>query len=146
MIISPFMPARTTHGSKVYEQLLGFRMYMDVAERFRVQDLTPETFEKYLSYAMIFEIEKKWGERFKDICKASPEWFESSSDTWTTLYMINSLNAFQTTTASALSSVPQANGSSTSGRGFGGGGWSGGGGFSGGFSGGGGGGGSTGWS
>jgi uncharacterized membrane protein YgcG len=134
-IAGPFMPARTLHGSKIYEQLLGFKMYMEVAERFRVQDLTPETFEKYLSYAMIFGIEKKWGERFKDIYKSSPSWFEGSNDAFSTIYLVNALSSFNTNTAQAITSVP----SSKSGTGWGssGSGWSGGGGFSGGFSGGG---------
>lgn len=133
--IAYFMPAKTALGSKIYEQLLGFKMYMEVAERFRVQDLTPETFEKYLPYAMIFGIEKKWGERFKDICKTPPSWFTGSTDAWSTIYMINALSAFNATTVSALTSMPQSSGGSS--WGSRGGGWSGGGGFSGGFGGGG---------
>jgi len=135
--ISQVMPAKTAYGSKIYEQLLGFKMYMEVAERFRVQDLTPETFEKFLPYAMIFGIEKKWGERFKDICKVPPSWFEGSTNVWTTIYLTNALMTFNTSTASAFTSAPQSSGRGGMGWGSRGGGWSGGGGFGGGFSGGG---------
>ena len=136
-IIAYYMPAKTAHGSKIFEQLLGFKMYMEVAERFRVQDLTPETFEKYLPYAMIFGIEKKWGERFKDICKTPPDWFIGSTNAWSTIYMVNALTMFNASTVSALTSIPSSSGRSGTGWGSRGGGWSGGGGFSGGFGGGG---------
>lgn len=144
-IIATHMPAKTDKGAKVLNEIKGFRMYLNTAERFRVQDLTPETFEKFLPYAMVFGIEKEWGERFKDIYKSPPEWYEASSfDTFNTIYMINSLNHFTSSTTSALAYSQKAS-SGSSGGGFSGGGWSGGGGFSGGFSGGGGGGGSSGW-
>jgi uncharacterized membrane protein len=136
------MPAKTELGLRTFEKIQGFRMYMYTAERFRVQDLTPETFEKYLSYAICFKIETKWADRFKDIYKSAPEWFQTDNmDTFTTLYFINSLTSFSTVAASTLTSSYS---SSSSGSG-GGSGWSGGGGFSGGFSGGGGGGGGSGW-
>jgi uncharacterized membrane protein YgcG len=145
LIVAPHMPAKTTEGSKLLNKILGFRMYLYTAERFRVQDLTPETFERFLPYAMVFNIEKQWAERFKDIYKVNPNWYESSSlDTFNTIYMINSLSRFSTVTAQALTYSPNTS-SGSSGRGFSGGGWSGGGGFGGSFGGGGGGGGSSGW-
>jgi hypothetical protein len=141
LIFANFMPAKTELGSSILEQILGFRMYMYTAERFRVQDLTPETFEKYLSYAIVFGIEKQWGERFKDIYKVKPDWFEGDNMTaWNTIYLVNALSSFNTVSASALTSRP-----ASSSSGFSGGGFSGGGGFGGGFGGGGGGGGSSGW-
>lgn len=145
LIAAPHMPAKTLEGAKMLNQILGFRMYLNTAERFRVQDLTPETFEKFLPYAMVFNIEKQWAERFKDIYKVNPNWYESGSlDTFNTIYMINSLSNFSTVTAQALTYSPSSS-SGSSGRGFSGGGWSGGGGFGGSFGGGGGGGGSSGW-
>ena len=140
MIVANHMPAKSEHGLRTYEKIQGFRMYMYTAERFRVQDLTPETFEKYLSYAICFQIETKWAERFKDIYKTAPEWFETENmNTFSTIYFINSLNTFHTVAATSLTTSYS---SSSSGGGSG---WSGGGGFSGGFSGGGGGGGGSGW-
>jgi len=140
IIVANFMPAKTEKGLRTFEKIEGFRMYMYTAERFRVQDLTPETFEKYLSYAICFKIETKWADRFKDIYKTAPEWFETDSmNTFTSIYFINSLTNFSTVAASSLTTSYS---SSSSGSGSG---WSGGGGFSGGFSGGGGGGGGSGW-
>jgi len=121
----------------MFDEILGFKMYMDTAERYRVQNLTPETFEKFLSYAIVFGIEKQWAEKFKDIYKGQPDWYEGDLGTWNSIRLANSLAHFRSTTTSSMVSRP----SSSSSSGWSGGGWSGGGGFSGGFSGGGGGGG-----
>ncbi|MEI7579329.1 MAG: DUF2207 domain-containing protein [bacterium] len=137
---SKYMPAKTTLGSKIFNEILGFKMYMETAERFRVQNLTPETFEKFLAYAIVFGIEEKWADKFKDIYKTPPDWYEGSNiSTWNALYLAHALSSFRSTTSQAMQSTP-----SSSGNSFSGGGWSGGGGFSGGFSGGGGGGGGSG--
>ncbi len=130
------MPAKTKVGSEVFHKVLGFKMYMETAEKYRVQNLTPETFEKFLSYAIVFGIEKQWADKFKDIYKGKPDWYEGSGDTFTTIYLANAMTNFSTTTATAMTTSVN-----STGGGFTGGGWSGGGGFSGGFSGGGGGGG-----
>lgn len=135
LFLSKYMPSKTETGSLTFHKILGFKMYMETAEKYRVQNLTPETFEKFLSYAIVFGIEEKWAETFKDIYKGSPDWYEGNTDTFSTIYLANSLGRFNTTAASAMTVSPNSSGSSR------GGGWSGGGGFSGGFSGGGGGGG-----
>lgn len=135
IVIAKYMPAKTELGSKIFNKVLGFKMYMETAEKYRVQNLTPETFERFLPYAMIFGIEKQWAEKFKDIYKGTPDWYEGDISTFNTIYLVNSLSTFNTTTASAMTVSPSSSGTGS------GGGWSGGGGFSGGFSGGGGGGG-----
>lgn len=138
IVISKHMPSKTELGSQVFHKVLGFKMYMETAEKYRVQNLTPETFEKFLSYAIVFGIEKQWAEKFKDIYKGKPDWYEGNMNTFNTIYLANSLSTFNTTAASAMTVSPSSSGTAT------GGGWSGGGGFSGGFSGGGGGGGGSG--
>lgn len=130
------MPAKTKVGSEVFHKVLGFKMYMETAEKYRVQNLTPETFEKFLSYAIVFGIEKQWADKFKDIYKGKPDWYEGGGDTFSTIYLANAMTSFSTTTATAMTTSVNSSGGSVTG-----GGWSGGGGFSGGFSGGGGGGG-----
>ncbi len=146
IVVGNYMPAKTLEGSRVLNRILGFRMYLYTAERFRVQDLTPETFERFLPYAMVFGIEKQWGERFKDIYKVAPDWYESQSwSTFNTIAMINSLSNFSSFSSQTLNSKPSSSSSGGSRGGSIGGGWSGGGGFGGSFGGGGGGGGSSGW-
>lgn len=56
-------------------------MYLETAERYRMQNLTPEVFEKYLPYAMIFGIEKKWARAFEilNIKASPPSWYSGVS-------------------------------------------------------------------
>lgn len=138
LFVSKHMPSKTELGSQIFHKVLGFKMYMETAEKYRMQNLTPETFEKFLPYAVVFGIEKQWAETFKDIYKGTPDWYEGDIGTFNTIYLVNSLSTFNTATATAMTVSPSSSGTAT------GGGWSGGGGFSGGFSGGGGGGGGSG--
>ena len=65
-------------GVILKEEWLGFKMYLKTAERYRMQNLTPETFEKYLPYAIIFGVEKEWGKAFDGISMAPPSWYHSA--------------------------------------------------------------------
>jgi uncharacterized membrane protein YgcG len=135
--VAKYMPAKTAEGSKVYAEVMGFRMYMYHAERYRVQGLSPEEFEKYLSYAIVFGIEKDWADKFKDIYKGQPDWYDGTSAVYDAYWYSRFTRSFADSFNSSAY-TPVSTGSAS------GGGWSGGGGSFGGFSGGGGGGGSSG--
>lgn len=62
-------------GQILKEEWLGFKMYLETAERYRMQNLTPEIFEKYLPYAIIFGVEKKWGKAFDSLNVPPPSWY-----------------------------------------------------------------------
>jgi uncharacterized membrane protein YgcG len=138
-----YMPAKTIEGSEILNQVLGFRMYLHHAERYRLQGLQPEEFEMYLSYAIAFGIEQEWAEKFKDIYKGQPDWYQSSDPDliWDALWVSRLSRSFANSmNTQVYSYIPSSGGSAR------GGGWSsgfsgGGGGFSGGGFGGGGGGG-----
>lgn len=66
-------------GQVLREDWLGFKMFLETAERYRLQNLTPETFEKYLPYAMIFGVEKKWAKSFESLNLEQPSWYVSSA-------------------------------------------------------------------
>jgi len=130
------MPRKSRKGGEALEKLLGFKEYLYRAERYRLQDDTPETFEKYLPYAMIFGVEKQWAERFKDIYKTPPDWYEGGDMTsFNAVYFANSLTSMSTATAAGMSYVQSSgSGGYSSGGGSFGGGFSGGGGGGGGSS------------
>jgi Predicted membrane protein (DUF2207) len=72
------MPRRLTeHGWELRRQWQGFKLYLETAEKYRLQNLTPEAFEKYLPYAMIFGVEKKWAKSFEiaNVSLSSPIWY-----------------------------------------------------------------------
>jgi len=65
-------------GREMKEEWLGFKMYLEVAEKYRMQNLTPDLFEKYLPYAMIFGVEKKWAKNFEAMHLPPPNWYHSA--------------------------------------------------------------------
>ncbi|MBX4198570.1 DUF2207 domain-containing protein [Candidatus Parcubacteria bacterium] len=136
MLFMKFNPRLSAEGAIMREQWLGFKLYLETAERYRMQNLTPEIFEKYLPYAMIFGIEKKWAQAFESIHMAPPTWYagaayyHTSVGAGTTSGFSPSVfsSSFATSLASAFSSA--GGGASGGGGSAGGGGGGGGGGAS----------------
>ncbi|OGD68255.1 hypothetical protein A2996_01110, partial [Candidatus Campbellbacteria bacterium RIFCSPLOWO2_01_FULL_34_15] len=65
-------------GQILKEDWLGFKIFLETTGKDRMQNLTPEIFEKYLPYAMIFEIEKQWAKKFEGVHMAPPVWYHST--------------------------------------------------------------------
>jgi uncharacterized membrane protein YgcG len=137
------LKAPTLMGRKVMDQIEGFKMYLSVAEKDRLNVLnppekTPELFEKYLPYALALDVENEWSEQFTEILAQaqvdgkpySPSWYSGRS--WDVSRASGFSDSLGSTFASAISSSSAAPGSSS---GSGGGGSSGGGGGGGGGSG-----------
>lgn len=64
------MRAPTVQGRKVMDQLEGFKMYMDTAEKNRLNiagepPMTVERFERILPFAIALGVEKPWSEHFE---------------------------------------------------------------------------------
>jgi len=76
---SYYMPIMTTKGKEAKWKLLGFKEYLQKAEKLRMERETVETFSKYLPYAMVLGVEKKWAERFSDIAYQKEDWYVVSS-------------------------------------------------------------------
>ena len=135
------MKAPTLLGRKIMDQLEGFKLYLSVAEKDRLNlanppKETPELFEKYLPYALALDVEQKWSERFASVLAAAqagdggtyhPMWYHGTS--WSRLGAGGFANSLGSSFNSAISSSATAPGSSS---GSGGGGFSGGGGGGGG--------------
>lgn len=63
-------------GRILKEEWLGFKLYLEVADKYTYQrKLTPDLCEKYLPYAMIFGVEKKWAHAFDSIQMPVPQWY-----------------------------------------------------------------------
>jgi uncharacterized membrane protein YgcG len=137
------LKAPTLTGRQVMDQVEGFKMYLSVAEKDRLNMLnppekTPQLFEKYLPYALALNVENEWSEQFAEVlAKAqvdgqpySPAWYQGSS--WNSLGTSGFSDSLGAAFAAAIASSAVAPGSSS---GSGGGGSSGGGGGGGGGSG-----------
>lgn len=60
---------RTPAGQKIQDKITGFKRYLSLAEKDRMNfhnppEMTPELFEKFLPYALALEVEHKWAEIF----------------------------------------------------------------------------------
>jgi hypothetical protein len=131
-----FNPRLNRQGQILREEWLGFKLYLETAERYRMQNLTPETFEKYLPYAIIFGVEKKWGKAFEGISVENPSWYSGpssgigSSPTSSGFSAAAFSSSFASSFSSAFASSGGSSGSSGGGGSAGGGGGGGGGGAS----------------
>jgi uncharacterized membrane protein len=122
-----FMPARTISGARARLNALGFEDFLGRVEADRMERMpqTPQTFEKYLPFAMALGVERKWVAAFEGVCKEPPSWYRApAGSTFRPLLFANSLSNMSARAGQVLASAPR--GSSRS-SGFGGGGRSGGG-------------------
>ncbi len=127
-IFAPFMPARTAKGVAAKEHILGFKNYLTVAEKDRIDfhnapEKNPATFEKFLPYAMALGVEKVWAKQFADL-NLRPSWYGSSSgSTFNAIAFTSGMSHFSSVAKSNMASSPSSSGGGgSSGGGFGGGG------------------------
>jgi uncharacterized membrane protein len=64
------LKAPTLLGSKILDQIEGFRLYLNTAEKDRLEALnppqvTPAVFEKFLPYAIALDCENQWSKKFE---------------------------------------------------------------------------------
>jgi uncharacterized membrane protein len=122
-----FMPARTANGAKALAGVLGFEDFLTHVESDHMNRVsqTPETFEKFLPFAMALGVEKKWVGAFQNIYSQPPSWYQGnySSGGFYPIMFVNSLDNMTSSASSIMASAPRSSG----GSGFGGGGSSGGG-------------------
>jgi len=138
------LKAPTVLGAKTRDEIEGFRLFLNTAEKNRLEVLnppqvTPEVFEKFLPYAIALDCENQWSKKFEAEAAAAgmtpdqrgnyytPIWFAGSS--FDRLGAAGFSSAIGASLAASAASAAVAPGSSS---GSGGGGFSGGGGGGGG--------------
>ncbi|HVA93740.1 MAG TPA: DUF2207 domain-containing protein [Candidatus Dormibacteraeota bacterium] len=122
-----FMPARTSGGAKALAGVLGFEDFLTHVEADHLERIqqVPETFEKFLPFAMALGVEKKWVGAFQNIYSQPPSWYQGGyyNGAFYPLMFITSLDNMTARASAVMASAPRSSG----GSGFGGGGSSGGG-------------------
>jgi uncharacterized membrane protein YgcG len=136
------MTAKTLNGARTRIQVLGFQEFIRRVEADRLKRMPPDTFEKYLPFAMALGIEHIWAQKFAGLIRNPPSWYVSPTPYpvggFNPIFFTNSMHIMSNDMHQVFVSAPRA--SSTGSGWSGGGGFGGGGGFSGGGFGGGGGG------
>ena len=134
------MKRPTLRGRKVLDEMVGFKDYLEVAEKDEMNlrnppEKTPQLFEAYLPFALALGVEQEWAEKFAGVLGAirgpdgrgyRPAWFSGS---WDSSRIGSNVGSVSSGLGSAISSSVTPPGSSSGG---GGGGFSGGGGGGGG--------------
>jgi uncharacterized membrane protein len=122
-----FMRAHTANGVKALAGVLGFEDFLTHVEADHLDRIsqTPETFEKFLPYAMALGVEKKWVGAFQNIYTQPPSWYQGGyyNGGFYPVMFISSLDNMTARAGTVMASAPRSSG----GSGFGGGGSSGGG-------------------
>ena len=77
-MISAFfwIAAPTREGRAVLDRIAGFKQYLSITERERLDRMTapadtPEIFERYLPYAIALGVENRWADRFAGVLAAA---------------------------------------------------------------------------
>lgn len=80
-----FMPRLTKKGILIKEHILGFKMYLETAEKDRINfhnmpSKNPKHFDRLLPYAMVLGVENAWAAQFKEMHKAEPMHYEGEEN------------------------------------------------------------------
>jgi uncharacterized membrane protein len=130
LVFGWLMPAVTKKGAELKENILGFKDFLSVTETDRLKfhnapEKKPETFEKFLAYAMVFGVEKEWAKQFDGIYNQQPNWYEDSSGRMFNAMILSSMvSDFSSSATATMASQPSSaagGGSGFSGGGMGGG-------------------------
>jgi uncharacterized membrane protein YgcG len=129
------MPAKTKAGASAYMDIMGFREFLNRAEKDRLIRIEDKgLFSKFLPYAIAFDVADNWARAFEGIYQETPEWYVSPSGfggAFSPGTFAHSLGSMTSSLGSAMFSAPRGSGGG-GGGGFSGGGGSSGGGFGGG--------------
>ncbi len=131
VLVSPKIVKRTDAGTYLLGRCIGFKQFLETAERERLEMLleqTPDYYYNILPYAQVLGVSKIWEEKFKDLVVQPPTWYTGYN--YGNIYMTRMLLRSMNSVSRTMSSVPaksSGGGRGGFGGGFGGGGFSGGG-------------------
>jgi len=138
-----WMSAPTREGRAVLDRIAGFKQYLSITERERLDRMqapedTLQLFERYLPYAIALGVENRWADRYTGLLAAAAAapgasqgfaWYSGSSSPWEdTGGFVNSIGSSLASTISSASTAPGSSSGSGGGGSSGGGGGGGGGG------------------
>ncbi|HEY5028618.1 MAG TPA: DUF2207 domain-containing protein, partial [Candidatus Angelobacter sp.] len=108
IIIGKQLAATSLKGARTRVQIQGFQEFMNRVDADRLKRMPPDTFEKFLPYAMALGVEHHWAKAFEGIIQNPPTWYQSSDGhMFSTFYFVNSLGSMATTASSTFVSAPR---------------------------------------
>lgn len=103
-------------GSCARSQCLGFKEFMTRVDSDRLMRMPPDTFEKYLPYAMAFGVEQYWARAFQGLITLPLAWYVASGNAagsveFSSDHFCNALGSFSSSlsySSGAMGAMPQA--------------------------------------
>jgi len=130
-LIGRQMTAKSLLGARTWVHVKGFQEFMNRVEGDKLRTMPPDTFEKFLPYAMALGVEAHWAKAFSGIIQNPPTWYTGPNYTsFNTMSFGRDISSMSTAAHEAFVTAPRASSSGSgfsSGGGFSGGGFSGGG-------------------
>ncbi|MGE5446225.1 MAG: DUF2207 domain-containing protein [Ignavibacteriales bacterium] len=126
LVFSRFMPRKTKKGSLAHEEILGFREFINRAERDRIERLAkddPTLFDRVLPYALVFGLGDRWAEAFHDMYRNPPSWYDSPryGNVFSSQVFVTDIGRSLHVMNNTFVSTPSRSGGYSGGSGFGGG-------------------------
>lgn len=132
IVFAKIMPKRTKYGSAMLGKIKGFKRFLEVAEKEKLENLVsenPQYFYYILPYTYALGVSDKWVKQFESIAMQAPNWYTSQNG-----FSMDSFGRFMSSTMksaqSSMTSAPSSSGGGGSSGGGSSGGGSGGGGVS----------------
>lgn len=75
--MSTAMPKKTSHGAESAAKWRAFKRYLESIERHGALEEAQGIFDRYLSYAVAFGIDRDWIRKFAQVGASSPGWFQA---------------------------------------------------------------------
>ncbi|MGN1205738.1 MAG: DUF2207 domain-containing protein [Eubacterium sp.] len=115
------VPKRTPYGTEMLGRIKGFKHFLEIADKERLEMLvheTPSYFYDILPYTYVLGVSDKWIDNFEDIAIEPAHWYHGSN-IYSTRAFATSLNSTMASARTAMTSSPS---SGSGGHGFSGGG------------------------
>jgi len=74
-LFARIMTAKSQKGVRTKVEILGFQEFVNRVDSDRLKRMPPDTFEKFLPYAMALGIENRWAKAFQGIVQNPPNWY-----------------------------------------------------------------------
>ena len=100
------MTAKTMTGARTRIAVLGFQEFMNRVDADRLKRMPPDTFEKFLPFAMALGVEHHWAQAFAGIIQNPPNWYASPNGGMFNPIFFSSSHAFAWRTICTRSSSP----------------------------------------
>jgi len=128
-VFSFIMPKRTSAGAKLNREIAGFKMFMETVDKDRAAFYEKENiFEKFLPYAIVFDMTDLWIQRMKEIygdnfySSYAPAWYVGNVGSFDVNSLSNTISGLSDSIAAGTSAPSGSGGMGGAGGGGGGGG------------------------